>query len=519
MIGPVRTGVTLLFAGTILCSATGSGAQGAPVSEVSAQSVAAAIGALDDMVAEALERSGVPGLALAVVYGGEVVHTKGHGLRELGKADPVTPQTVFQIASLSKPVAATVIATQVTNGIVDWTSPVKPMLPWMALSDPWVEEHVTVGDLFSHRSGLPDHAGDDLEDLGYDRATVLQRLAQMPLDPFRVTYAYTNFGLTLAAEAVATAAGTDWASLSEEALYAPLGMASTSSRFEDFRDNPNRATGHTIIDGAFVPWLFRNPDPQSPAGGVSSTVEDFARWMNMVLAEGDVGTPPLIEPGALLPAITPEIVSSPARSSGALPGFYGYGFGVGIRPTGETSLSHSGAFMLGAATSFMLLPAEDLGIVVFTNAAPVGVAETIAYQFMDLAQYGEYQRDWASIMTSGFKAFAEPVGSLAGRSPPSAPEPAANLEAYAGTYGNLYLGEVSVEAVENGLALRLSPYLDPIPLEHWDGDSFVFPIFNENMPDGSVSEVIFDPVTGGKSPSVTIEYLNERGLGTLMRAG
>ena len=66
---------------------------------------------------------------------------------------------------------------------------------------------VTVGDMFSHRSGLPDHAGDLLEDLGYDRRYVLERLRQLPLDPFRISYAYTNFGFTAGAEAVAVERG------------------------------------------------------------------------------------------------------------------------------------------------------------------------------------------------------------------------------------------------------------------------------------------------------------------------
>ena len=80
-------------------------------------------------------------------------------------------------------------------------------LPWFALSDPAVTPMVTVGDMYSHRSGLPDHAGDMLEDLGYDRRHVLEQLRQLPLDPFRISYAYTNFGLTAGAEAVAVRAG------------------------------------------------------------------------------------------------------------------------------------------------------------------------------------------------------------------------------------------------------------------------------------------------------------------------
>jgi CubicO group peptidase (beta-lactamase class C family) len=87
---------------------------------------------------------------------------------------------------------------------------------------------VNVGDMYSHRSGLPDFAGDLLEDLGYDRHDVLERLRQLPLAPFRISYAYTNFGLTAAAESVAVAAGKSWEDLSDEVLYQPLGMTSTS---------------------------------------------------------------------------------------------------------------------------------------------------------------------------------------------------------------------------------------------------------------------------------------------------
>ena len=83
---------------------------------------------------------------------------------------------------------------------------------------------VTVGDMFSHRSGLPDQAGDLLEDLGYDRAHVLEHLRQLPLGAFRMSYAYTNFGLTAGAEAVAVGAGKSWEDLSQDVLYGPLGM-------------------------------------------------------------------------------------------------------------------------------------------------------------------------------------------------------------------------------------------------------------------------------------------------------
>src|SRR6185312_9574369 len=135
--------------------------------------------------------------------------------------------------------------------------------------DPYVGSHVTIGDMYAHRSGLYEHAGDELEEIGYDRAAIIERLREIPLEPFRTTYHYGNFDITTAAESVAQAAGEDWADLSERLLYEPLGMNSTSSRFADLEDRDDRALGHVEVDGE---WIVnpdqRQPDAQSPAGGV-----------------------------------------------------------------------------------------------------------------------------------------------------------------------------------------------------------------------------------------------------------
>src|SRR4051794_30598531 len=162
-----------------------------------------AVSQLDGLVADIMGRTGVPGMAVAVVLGGKPVYARGFGVREVGKPPKVDADTVFQLASVSKSIGGSVVAREVAARKVGWDTPVTKLLPWFALSDPSVTGMVTVGDLYAHRSGLPDHAGDDLEDLGYDRRAVLGRLRFLPLKPFRDNYEYTNFGLTAAAEAVA----------------------------------------------------------------------------------------------------------------------------------------------------------------------------------------------------------------------------------------------------------------------------------------------------------------------------
>lgn len=479
--------------------------------------IEAAIATLDTLGADILERTGIPGLSIAVVHAGETVYAEGFGLRASDAEAPVDADTVFLLASVSKPVGATVVATQVAEGLVDWDDPVTTHLPGFTLGDDWISAHVTIGDLYAHRSGLPDHAGDDLEDIGYGRQEVLERLSQLPLGAFRQDYAYTNFGLTAAAEAVARAAGTDWASLSEAALYEPLGMGATSSRHADYMARQNRAASHVPGADGYRVADRRQPDPQSPAGGVSSSARDMARWMALILSDGSAGAV-RIPDSALRPATSPQSLTGLPMGPDARAGTYGYGFGTGIRPSGRVSLSHSGAFALGASTSVAMVPDMDLGIVVLTNAPPTGAAEAITQTFLDRAELGLDSRDWLAAYGPIMAPLSAPVGELVGATPPEAPAPAAPEESYVGTYDNAYFGPARIASAEGGLVLHIGPADTALPLQHWDGDTFVIHPVTENQPEGSVSQLRFTHGDDGHAETLWIEHLDHYGLGSFERA-
>jgi CubicO group peptidase (beta-lactamase class C family) len=197
--------------------------QTVPASEPTIQ---AALAQLDTLAARVIMEGGVPGLAIAVVYRDEVVYLKGFGVREAGKSDPVTPDTVFQLASMSKPISATIVAGLVSKGAVSWDDPLVKHMPEFALYDPYVTREVTIRDMFSHRSGLSGAAGNDIEELGYDRAEILRRLRYLkPASSFRSQYAYSNFGLTAGGLAAARAVGRTWEEAAAETLFKPLGMS------------------------------------------------------------------------------------------------------------------------------------------------------------------------------------------------------------------------------------------------------------------------------------------------------
>ncbi|CAN5772741.1 serine hydrolase [soil metagenome] len=474
-----------------------------------------AVAKLDGIADELMTSSGIPGMAVAVVHGGKTIYAKGFGVKDNRAGDDpanrIDPDTVFQLASLSKSLSATVVAHQVTEKAIGWDTPIVEKLPWFGLSDPAVTRMVTVGDMFSHRSGLPDHAGDRLEDLGYDRRQVLDRLRLLPLDPFRISYAYTNFGLTAGAEAVATSAGKTWEELADEVLYKPLGMTSTSSRFADYEARPNKTVGHIAIDGGYQPLYKRDADPEAPAGGASSSLNDMTRWLAMVLGNGTFEGATITSPEALLPALSPQVVSSPGSEPAMRSGFYGYGFNVGTTSAARTSVSHSGAFELGAGTNFVIIPSADVAIVALTNATPTGIPETLTAEFADLVQFGEVREDWRTLYGNAFADMDKPEGSLVGQTAPPNPAPEPAPAALVGTYRNPYWGDAIVTEAGGTLRLAVGPRGDVWPLKHWDGNVFTFEFVSENSPPGSISQATFD------GDRLTLEYYDEDGTGTFTR--
>ena len=491
--GAVTAGLLTVpaVAGPVSSTDTGSAGSRSVPADLDAR-VAAATAQLDSLAADLMKRSGIPGMSLAVVYKGRMIKAAGYGVRDVDTGAPVTPDTVFQLASLSKSVAASVAAAAIGKGYVRWDDPVVKHLPWFRLSDPMVTKKVTIGDLYAMRSGLPGQAGDVLETVGFDRRQVLERIGTLPLDPFRITYNYTNFGITAGGEAVAAASGQSWEDLSEDLIYRPLGMDHTSSRYADFVKQPNRSALHVPVNGQWVSRYERHPDAQSPAGGVSSTALDMANWMIMELANGWYGGKQVVPSLALAKAHAPQIRSSAPGDAAALPRFYGYGTNYQVVSSGRVHLGHSGAFSAGAGTTYLLIPELDLGIVALSNGF-AGLPEAVTQSFADLVEHGEITTDWLALVGGMFAGTYAPDPYV----PPgdaSAPRPD---RAYVGTYANEYWGEVPVRSGRDGLYMVLGPDRVRVPLTPFDGDTFKGTLDHGDWPSTFLVTFTSDPGAGG----------------------
>ncbi len=482
--------------------------------------VRAALPKLKEQAQQLVARGEVPGLAIAVVHRDEVVLLEGFGVREAGKPETVTPETVFQLASVSKPLAATVVAALVSDGVVTWDTRIRNLDPEFALPEAYPTAEVTIRDLMSHRSGLSGSAGNDIEDLGFTREQILRKVRYTrPGGSFRASYAYSNFGFTEGAVAAVKPTGKSWEEVAEEKLYRPLGMDSTSSRAKDFQFRANRSSLHVRVGGKWTPLVKRNADAQAPAGGASSNARDLAQWLRLELGNGTYAGRPLIKEAALEQTKLPTIMSSNDPRTGRID-FYGLGWGVSFRERG-TEWSHAGAFSAGARTLVHLLPAEKLGIVVLSNAFPTGVPEGIAETFFDALFATRPVRDWVTywndLYDERFGSIAQRQAMLPFATPPSPAAPPLALSAYTGTYRNDYVGDARIVESNGGLELRIGASEKRFPLKHFNRDLFLYAPYAES-PEWMVAAT-FSMGADGRASDLNLQSFDGDGRGTLARTG
>ena len=241
----------------------------------------------------------IPGMSLAVIHGDSTVLVQGFGVKEKGGDDPVTPSTLFHIGSMTKAFTATVIASLVDEGLLSWDDTVKDILPDFDWYDDSVENAMLVRDLLTHSTGLVAQAGTYIPNLGYDRDDIYQMFRYIePVYPFREKFAYNNITFIIAARIIETVTGKSWEDNIRERIFNPLDMSSSVPGSDGYRAAGKKAsTAHYFgynKGSIYVTPLYGEEralhwvDVIGPAGSISSTAEDMAKWVRFHLDNGKV---------------------------------------------------------------------------------------------------------------------------------------------------------------------------------------------------------------------------------------
>jgi CubicO group peptidase (beta-lactamase class C family) len=433
--------------------------------------------AVDRLVDGAKDAWDVPGAAVVIVRGEDTIVLKGYGRRELGHEAPVTPDTVFPLASCSKAFTTTLLAMLADDGCMAWDDPVRKHLPGFKLPDPNADALLTMRDLLCHRSGIGGH------DLLWYRAPwgtdeIVRRVQLLPLNyPFRAGYQYSSLPFVVAGKALEKRTREKWEKLVRSRITDPLGMRGVSFTTTTIPEDADRAHGHQRGKGGKPePMAGYSIDEPNPSGAVNATARDMAAWLKFHLARG-VGPDGkrLVSVKNLTETHTPQNLI-PMRGSARTMNpetvqlTYGMAWLV-YDYRGKKVISHGG-MIDGFRVQITFLPDEDLGVAVLCNLDRTSMTQALTNSLVDLFA-GLEAKDWNGYYRKiADDEAAERKRDLAARdrkrdreTPPLLP-----LASYAGKYEHPAFGTANVTATEGKLTLKYGSFT--CPLEHFEKDTF-----------------------------------------------
>ena len=397
--------------------------------------IAALAPGLEAYIEKGMADFGVPGLAIGIVSGDRLVYGKGFGAAWEG-GPPVDTATVFQIGSTTKAFLAATLAIGVDRGAIAWDARVVDLDPDFQLKDPWVTREFRVFDLMAQRSGLPPYANDVLGFVGFDEAALIRSLRFVePATSFRSAFTYTNITHMLAGRVLAQAMGApDWPTLVGQEIIGPLGMADTSLTAEAMEAAEKGTRGYlwTPEGPVEVPFTPVFPYGFGGAGAINSTIDDMAKWVRLLLADGAFEGKPIVSAENLAVTRTPRVGLVPQAS-------YAMGWLLQSTPNGQITWHNGGTTSYGAYVGTLL--DRDVGIVVLTNLTNVGFPDAVGEWALDRLLGNPEVDHAAKKLEAARQAAAEDAATF---TRPADPRPAPPLEALAGGFAEPGFGTMSL---------------------------------------------------------------------------
>jgi CubicO group peptidase (beta-lactamase class C family) len=418
-------------------------------------------------VSAKLAEAGVPGAAVAVVQGGEVVLLQGFGVREIGKPDPVTADTLLRIGSVTKSFSSLLTATLVDAGRLSWDTPLVDLLPNFAVADPALTPRLTTRDAFCACTGLPRR---DFEFIfnAHDLTPelLIEGMADLPLTaPYGEKYQYSNQMVAAGGFAAAVADGGSPHDLSyayeialRERVLNPIDMPRTTLVLTDVLAEENYAIPHAAdVTGALQPLSLLDDDiwlvPVAPSGSLWSSASEMARYVQTELRKGVNPNGKRVVSAANLertwqPSVALQAGPGTPPDMAAFAGHYALGWVLGAYG-GQRLVWHSGG-TLGFTALVGFMPEADLGFVILTNRSGTAGPFTYAVQFRLLELLFEQPAVFDTLLTASLTGAAEGRADLLdhlGEIDQAAVTP------YLGRYANPDLGEVTLSLQEGVLSL------------------------------------------------------------------
>ncbi|WP_114240515.1 serine hydrolase [Dyella sp. C9] len=343
------------------------------------------------------QRNAVAGLATAVVLDDKVVFEDTIGYADAATREPVTPETVFRLASLSKAFATALTGVLVNDGMLSWDTRLAAVLPFFHLKSDSAAEEATVRDILGQRLGLPKNTYDAMLEENVPYEELARKLDEVSLTcDVGQCYGYQNVAFSLIGDVVYAQTGDFFSRQVDKRIFFPLGMKTASYGREGLEASKSWARPHRANGNAWIPFEPKEAYYRvAPAAGVNASLRDMEQWL---IAQ--MGGRPDVLPAQLLDTLhapevdTPvELRSTPWRKARLNDAHYALGWRV-FDYNGETLIFHAGA-VEGYRTMIAFLPKYRVGMVTMWNSSgpePTGLLPMVFDSLLGLPHV-----DWAGI--------------------------------------------------------------------------------------------------------------------------
>lgn len=458
---------------------------------------------LEAYIPHALTHWGTPGCAVVIVKGDEIIYMKAFGEKHQGQGDVVDTKTVFPLASVSKNITALLLAQLVEEGRLSWNDPVKKYIPELELASSEFTDTLTILDIASHRSGLPNFSADSIGYLEWSRQEIIDNLKKIPFkSPPGKVYDYQNVMFGLLGLVIEKVLNKPLKDIYQERIFGPLGMKNASlgevrpaltwwgkiknlGRGSDNIHYEENLTGlhdhtypltqaRTISHNTF---LYTFP----VSSGINASIEDMAQLLKCWLNDTRTNNTPLLK-AETIAFLHQNHITVPMKENGGIQfpssrvshNSYGIGF-FNHDYLGHSVWTQMGG-MNGIRTLLSILPDEKIGIVILSNLGGMRVSflpESIRHKFFDLLLKAKDDYDWAQEDSADMQRKQKKFYETRDENAIKDPSPMKSASVYEGTYRNALYGDILIKRQGNEITFQYKNF-KPIPLKHTNGSLFSF---------------------------------------------
>ncbi|MCA6075180.1 serine hydrolase domain-containing protein [Fulvivirga sedimenti] len=337
----------------------------------------------------------IPAIAVAIVRKGQPIYINAMGHKTNHTNDAVNLKTKFRLASVSKGFTSILVSKMVQEGVISWEDPIHYYLTDFRPEPFSYSDSITIRNIISQTSGFPYQAYSNLIEDGWTLPEMINALAELKVATKPGTqYSYQNVAYSIIEPILERQTGREFPKLLNTYLFGPLQMENASAEFEDMKDSPNAAKPHRRTRYSYIPvQLSSSYYNTAAAGGVNASIEDMAKYLQMLLGDHQEAVDSSVLDEVFEPRIITPLLNRYYRKWLRARRAY-YGLGWRILPLENDTIVYHGGYANGFKSHIALDRDDEVAICILSNSSDNLVNEAGPYFFHLYYEYRDAINLW-----------------------------------------------------------------------------------------------------------------------------